>query len=101
MKGATLFLLLVTYLAPLAEIDALLPRHVEFLEEQYAAGAFLLSGRQVPRTGGFILARGERAAVEATVARDPFVRAGAASYQVVEIEPTKATAPLRAALDLA
>ena len=29
-----------------------------------SAGAFLLSGRQVPRTGGFILARGERAEME-------------------------------------
>jgi uncharacterized protein YciI len=85
------FLLLVSYNAATAEIDRLLPAHVEFLDARYADGTFLLSGRQVPRTGGFILAAGDDlGAIERSIATDPFVTAGAAHYTVVQIQPTKA-----------
>ncbi len=90
-----MFLVLLQYEKDLAVIDALLGEHVRFLEGQYASGTFLLSGRQVPRTGGLILARAaSREALMEILARDPFKREGAASYTVVEFEPTKAAPAL-------
>ncbi|GHD64164.1 YciI family protein [Jeongeupia chitinilytica] len=83
-----MFVILVEYLRPLDEIDALVPAHRAFLKTQYDAGIFLLSGPQVPRTGGVILARGlSREALEALTRQDPFHLAGAARYQIVEFAP--------------
>jgi uncharacterized protein YciI len=53
-----MFVVTLTYVKPLAEIDALIPAHIAWLERQYAAGHFLASGRRVPRVGGVILAQG-------------------------------------------
>ncbi|MFJ5926375.1 YciI family protein [Kitasatospora sp. NPDC092948] len=84
-----MFILELTYTAPLERIDALLPAHVAWLEQHYASGAFLASGRKVPRDGGVIVAVAEsRAAVEALAATDPFVRAGATEYRITEFVPT-------------
>ncbi|GAA1268987.1 YciI family protein [Kitasatospora nipponensis] len=88
-----MFVVTLTYTAPLERIDALVAEHVEWLDAHYASGAFLASGRQVPRVGGVILARAQsREALDAILAQDPFGRAGAAVYQVTEFLPTK-TAP--------
>ena len=92
-----MFVLDVTYNAPLDRIDAALPAHAAWLEEQYAAGVFLASGRKVPRIGGVILADGpDRAAIEALVQTVPFWRDGLASYAITEFLPTK-TGPALAA----
>jgi uncharacterized protein YciI len=86
-----MFLILVTYEKDLDTIDALLPGHIAFLDEHYASGTFLLSGRRLPRTGGVILARADsRQALMDILSRDPFRRAGAARYEVIEFIPTKA-----------
>lgn len=85
-----MFIILVSYVKPLDEIDRLLPDHLAFLEEAYQAGYFVLSGPQVPRTGGVILARAaNRAVIEQLLQRDPFHIAGAATYNVIEVEPTR------------
>ncbi|KDN85319.1 YciI family protein [Kitasatospora cheerisanensis] len=84
-----MFILELTYTAPLERIDALLPAHVAWLEEHYANGTFLASGRKVPRDGGVILAVAEsREAVEALAATDPFSRAGATAYRITEFLAT-------------
>ncbi|MCF4135788.1 YciI family protein [Streptomyces sp. Tue 6430] len=88
-----MFVLELTYTAPLDAVDAVLPDHVLWLDEQYARGVFLASGPKVPREGGVILAVAEdRAAIEAITADDPFVLAGVCAYRVTEFEATK-TAP--------
>jgi uncharacterized protein YciI len=70
---------------------------VTWLEEQYAAGVFLASGRKVPRDGGIILAVGEnREAIERLTATDPFAVAGLCAYRITEFLATK-TAPALAA----
>jgi uncharacterized protein YciI len=48
---------------------------------------FVVSGRRVPWTGGVIVARGDRAAVEAAVAEDPFTIERVAETEIVEFEP--------------
>ncbi|MFM5313194.1 YciI family protein [Aeromonas caviae] len=88
-----MFVVTLTYVKPLAEIGALIPAHIAWLERQYAAGHFLASGRRVPRVGGVILAQGvSRDALEAMLAEDPFKQAEAADYQVVEFVPTMTSA---------
>lgn len=85
-----MFVVLLTYTADLAKVDAALPEHVTFLEKNYSKGLFLASGRKVPRTGGVILARGQsKEALEAILAEDPFVTRGLAEYEVIEFVPTR------------
>jgi len=90
-----MFVLLLTYTKPLAEVDALMRPHVAWLDEQYAAGRFLVSGRQIPRTGGVIVARGDdRAEMEALAATDPFVRGGVATCEVIQFRASQAAGTL-------
>jgi uncharacterized protein YciI len=81
---APLCLILLRYIVPLDEIDRLMSAHVAWLEKGYAEGIFLAAGRQVPRTGGVILARGHKTEVEVLAATDPFVTDGAAEAEVIE-----------------
>jgi uncharacterized protein YciI len=88
-----MFIVTLTYLKPVEQVDALMHDHVEWLKKGYAEGLFVASGRRVPRTGGVILARsGDEAALREALARDPFVIHGAARCEVVEFTPSM-TAP--------
>jgi uncharacterized protein YciI len=88
-----MFIVTLTYLKPVEEVDALMHDHVEWLEKGYAEGLFIASGRRVPRSGGVILARsGDEQALRESLARDPFVVHGAARCDVVEFTPSM-TAP--------
>jgi uncharacterized protein YciI len=84
------FVLLLTYTKPLDEVDALMRRHMAWLNEHYAAGRFLVSGRQIPRTGGVIVALGDdREEIEAIAASDPFVTGGVASVDVIQFRASQ------------
>ena len=84
-----MFIVSITYTKPASEIDSLLTAHKKFLNQQYAEGVFLMSGRMVPRTGGIIIATADsRADIEAVIELDPFNEAGAASYTITEFVPT-------------
>lgn len=84
-----MFIISLTYIKPLEEVDALLEEHVTYLKEQYALKNFLASGRKVPRTGGVILARGaSRGEIETIITLDPFYRHGIAEYGITEFTPT-------------
>lgn len=88
--AAPAFILLLTYATPVSRVDDLLDAHRAWLDEHFADGTFLVSGPQVPRTGGAILATGtSRAQIEAIVSTDPLAVAGAATYEVVEFAPTR------------
>ncbi|MGA5822967.1 YciI family protein [Kitasatospora sp. NPDC094028] len=88
-----MFVLELTYTAPLERIDAVLPEHIAWLTAHYESGTFLASGRKVPRDGGVILAAGpDRAGIEAVAATDPFVREGLTEYRITEFVATT-TAP--------
>jgi uncharacterized protein YciI len=80
-----MFVVELTYKVSLEEIDAAMKAHMVFLRRHYASGAFVMSGRKVPRDGGIILVRGEsREAVEALMAEDPFCKRGLAECRVTE-----------------
>lgn len=83
-------MIVLTYVKPLPEVDALMRKHMAWLNEQYAAGRFVVSGRQIPRTGGVILARGDdREEVEAIAARDPFVAGGVARAEIIQFRASQ------------
>jgi uncharacterized protein YciI len=85
-----MFIALLTYVRPLEEIDALVAEHVRFLEDHYASGLFVASGRKVPRTGGVILISGhDRRRVLAVLEQDPFRIAGVADYELIEFKPNR------------
>lgn len=95
-----MFIVSITYTAPLEAIDAALPDHAAFLDRHYAAGVFIASGRKVPRTGGVILAAAaSREALSALLAEDPFSRKGLATYQVEEFIPSKSSPDIRKFFD--
>jgi uncharacterized protein YciI len=88
-----MFIVTLTYLQPLAKIDALMPQHVAWLRRHYEGGLFIASGRQKPRNGDVILTRtASRANLKAVLEADPFVQSGCASYEVIEFKPSM-TAP--------
>jgi uncharacterized protein YciI len=80
-----LFIISLRYLVSLEKIDAAMQPHMAFLKKHYDNGDFLVSGRQVPRTGGIIIARGkDRDAVDRLMRNDPFVKKKLASVDIVE-----------------
>jgi uncharacterized protein YciI len=83
-----MFVLVLTYVRPLEEVDRLIDGHKAYLARNYAAGRFIVSGRREPRTGGLILARAaSRAEIDAVIAEDPFASEGVAHYEVIEFLP--------------
>lgn len=84
-----MFILSLTYVKPQEEADRLMEPHMAWVNEGYDTGLLLASGRKVPRTGGLILARGERADIEAFVAADPFSVHGVADYEITEVALTR------------
>jgi uncharacterized protein YciI len=85
-----MFVIELTYQAPLPEIDARMKEHMAFLRKYYASGNFLVSGRQVPRTGGIILAVGEsKERIEAIMREDPFVSRRLATVRVIEFRASQ------------
>lgn len=86
----SLFVITLRYLVPLEKIDAVMKKHVAFLDKHFSAGDFLVSGRQVPRTGGVIIARAkDRASVERIMKQDPFLKGKLASVDIVEFIASK------------
>jgi uncharacterized protein YciI len=85
-----MFIVELTYKAPLEQIDAHMRPHVAFLNRHYAAGNFLMSGRQIPRTGGIIVAMADsREAIEAIMAEDPFCSRGLAEVRIIEFRASQ------------
>lgn len=84
-----MFILILTYKAPIEKVLELLDAHCCYLDKYYATGNFLASGPQVPREGGIILCQAEsQAEVENMVKEDPFN--AVADYQIIEFEANKA-----------
>lgn len=86
-----MYVIELTYLRPLAEIERQLEAHRAFLDTQYARGYFLASGPKSPRDGGVILASGRlsRPELDGVLAADPFQQHGLAGYRVTEFAASK------------
>lgn len=83
-----MFVLILTYKAPIENVIELLDTHNAYLDKHYAAGHFVASGPQVPRRGGVILCKADsREEVEEIIKEDPFN--AIADYQIIEFEVNK------------
>lgn len=90
-----MFVMELTYTAPIEAVEDHMDAHIAWLDGQYAAAVFLASGRKVPRDGGVILAGGvSRAEIEKIAAEDPFTVAGVCAYRITEFLATKTSADL-------
>ncbi|MFF3286586.1 YciI family protein [Streptomyces sp. NPDC003023] len=88
-----MFVMELTYTAPIERVEPLLEAHVAWLDALYEEGVFIASGRKKPRDGGIILAVGDdRAGIEKIAASDPFVIGAVCAYRITEFVATK-TAP--------
>jgi len=95
-----MFVIELTYTAPLADIDASMRAHVKFLKKYYAAGNFLVSGRKIPRDGGIIVAVGDsRAQIEAIAREDPFYARGLADFRVIEFRASQRADDIQKRID--
>jgi len=85
-----MFIVKLTYKAPISEVDKYLQAHREFLEYHYKQGLLLASGPTIPRTGGIILAlTKDKAQLESVLKQDPYYMAEIAEYELIEFTPVK------------
>ena len=85
-----MFIIQLTYTHGLDKIQKYLPDHRIFLDKYYSLNTFICSGAQEPRTGGIILCNASnRKEVELIITEDPFHIHQAASYQIIEFNPSK------------
>ncbi|MGM3162318.1 YciI family protein [Dickeya undicola] len=90
-----MYIINLTYNAPLDDVENLLERHVTWLKRGYEQGVFVASGRKNPRTGGVILAKSiEREALEDFLKQDPFQ--AVANYEVIDFQPSMTVDPFSA-----
>lgn len=79
-----LFLIQLTYIKELDEIDNLMKIHVAYLKKYYKLNKFIVSGRQVPRKGGIILCYADTLnEVKTIINEDPFMIHSAARYKII------------------
>ena len=84
-----MFAVVVRYIQPIEQVDAVLAPHRAYLQSNCDAGRFLVAGPQAPRTGGLILARAEsKEELRKLLEEDPFNKAGVAEYDIIEFVPT-------------
>jgi len=85
-----MYLVLVTYIKPIEDVDKHLANHRAFLDEYYASENLICSGPQNPRTGGLLLANfSSTDEVWNFIRKDPFHINGIAKYEVIEFNPVK------------
>ncbi|WP_166962977.1 YciI family protein [Yeosuana marina] len=85
-----MFIISLTYKTQLEKIDQYLNEHIDFLNEQYELGNFLVSGRKIPRTGGIILSKASsKSELEKIIEKDPFKINELADYEITEFIPSK------------
>lgn len=84
-----MFVVSLTYVKPLEEIEKLIVEHREFLTKYYESKKFILSGAKVPRDGGMIIVNSDSLdEVKGIMQEDPFWRENVAEYDFVQFTPS-------------
>ena len=84
------FLVEIHYLVPAEQLADTVVEHRAFLQTGYDQGILLLSGPQIPRTGGIVIARASSLeALQLFFSNDPYQVKELASYRWVEFQPVK------------
>lgn len=80
-----MFIISLSYICDLKEVDKILPEHIDYLKIQYKKGNFIASGRKVPRTGGIILSKiKDIEELEQVLNQDPFKINNLSEYEIQE-----------------
>ena len=87
-----MFVVSLTYKVDQEIVDQHLDAHVDWLKDAFDEGVFIAAGRKVPRTGGVLLSKADRPALEESLAKDPFKVHGVADFDVMEFAANR-TAP--------
>ncbi|WP_298624906.1 YciI family protein [uncultured Legionella sp.] len=83
-----MFIVQLTFITPISEVDKYLRVHREFLDYHYKQGLLIASGPMKPRTGGIIIAAtNDREHLESVFKEDPYYLAEIAEYQFIEFTP--------------
>ena len=86
-----MYIVILTYKKPSEDIERVTVPHRAFLDTLYAQNILLISGPQVPRTGGILVARSGQTKDELMeiLKGDPFYTEGIADYNIIEFNPVK------------
>ncbi len=85
-----LFVITVTFMQPLAEVEKYMDAHRDFLDEALKSGVLLISGGRNPKVGGVIICKfWSMDEAQAFVHQDPLCVANVADYDVVEFTPSR------------
>lgn len=91
-----MFVISLNYIADINEVEQYLQEHQEYLEKYYQSGAFIISGRKQPRTGGIIIAAvPSREELDTIITEDPFYTNNIATHSVTEFLPSKAASHIQ------
>ena len=81
------FVVEIDYKAPLEKIEEIRQEHRDYLKTGYEKKIILLSGPQVPRIGGIIIARGDSMEdIAEFFSKDPYQVKGLAEYHYIEFK---------------
>ena len=85
-----MFIVNLTYIKSIKEVEKYLDNHIEYLNKQYSLENFICSGRKNPRIGGVILAKAKNInIINEIIEEDPFFINKIAKYDITEFIPTK------------
>lgn len=85
-----IFIIILKYIADIDQIDKFRAKHMEFLEDYYNKGTFIMSGPRIPRNGGIIMAKSKSyEELQEILSYDPFYNQKLASFEIIEFMPTK------------
>ncbi|TNF66983.1 MAG: hypothetical protein EP298_07645 [Gammaproteobacteria bacterium] len=83
-----LYLIDITFTKSLDEINLILDEHRAYLRSFLSDNGLLLAaGPKTPRTGGILIAKGDRAEINAFIQNDPYNLHGLADYKVTAFDP--------------
>lgn len=82
------FVIEIIYKAPIEKINETRPLHREFLQKAVKDGILLVSGPQVPKTGGIVITKHNSMEELAEYFKeDPYMKEDLAEYKYIEFEP--------------
>ena len=85
-----MFVLISRFQKPLEEVNRSFALHSAWVQRQYEAGRFLVSGRREPQIGGIIVARAaNEQELRELLTTDPYQQRGLAEYEIFAFEATE------------
>ncbi len=84
-----MFVLISRFQKPLDEVNRSFALHSAWVQRQYEAGRFLVSGRREPPIGGIVVARASsEQELRELLTTDPYQQQGLAEYEIFAFEAT-------------